>query len=317
MYGRKNEKMTPEKPINKIKTTKIIPSILCISLAVLMILFGKAIKEAIYKGLIFSLTTIIPTLFPFFILSDIWTSLFYVNSNGMFSRGFEKIFKANGCAITALISGLVCGFPIGVKVLSDLYREEKISKEEFEYLSGFVNNPSCAFVISGVGAGIYKDIKIGILLYITIVLSSIIIGFLFRPKSANHNKTNENPRQTFIFTNSIKNAGLTSINVISCIIFFSGIIGLVSSVVKNTAISNSISLILEVTNAVEIIFLAGNITLPIKLILTSFALGFSGFSVHMQAFGFMPKEISKIKYLLMKTFQGVLSSLLVTIFLLI
>jgi hypothetical protein len=37
----------------------------------------------------------------------------------------------------------------------------------------------------------------------------------------------------------------------------------------------------------------------------------------MQAFGFMPKEISKIKYLLMKTFQGVLSSMLVTLFFLV
>ena len=305
--------MTHIKSIDQGKVLRNISSILCISLAILMISFGKAIKDSIYNGLLFSLTTIIPTLFPFFILSDLWTSFFYVDPNGRICQAFEKIFRANGCAITALISGLVCGFPIGVKVLSELYREEKITKDEFEYLSGFVNNPSCAFVISGVGAGIYKDVKIGILLYSAVLLSSIITGFIFRPKSINHNKTKENQRQTFNFTESIKNAGLTSINVLSCIIFFSGFIGLISSVVKNTAIINSISLILEVTNAVEMIFSANRLTLSYKLILTAFALGFSGFSVHIQAFGFMPKEISKTKYLLMKSTQGVISSLLLSI----
>ena len=309
--------MTHVKPIYRGKLARNISSILCISLAILMISFGKAIKDSIYNGLLFSLTTIIPTLFPFFILSDLWTSLFYVNPDGKVCRCFEKMFRTNGCAITALISGLICGFPIGVKVLSELYREEKISKQEFEYLSGFTNNPSSAFVISGIGAGIYKDIKIGILLYLSIIFSSVVTGFIFRPKKAIHRKTDENARQSFNFTESIKNAGLTSINVTSCIIFFSALIGFISAIINNNGIVNAISLVLEVTNAVEMISSAENLTLSIKLILTSFALGFSGLSVHIQAFGFMPREISKTRYLLMKLTQGLISSLLITILLLI
>lgn len=309
--------MTHVKPFNQGNVTRNISSILCISLAVLMISFGKAIKDSIYNGLLFSLTTIIPTLFPFFILSDLWTSLFYVNPDGKVCRCFEKMFRANGCAITALISGLICGFPIGVKVLSELYREEKISKQEFEYISGFVNNPSSAFVISGIGAGIYKDIKIGILLYLSIIVSSVITGFIFRPRKISRTKSRENTRQSFNFTESIKNAGLTSINVISCIIFFSALIGFISAIINNDVIVNAISLVLEVTNAVEMISDAGHLALSIKLILTSFALGFSGLSVHIQAFGFMPREISKARYLIMKLTQGVISSLLIAMLLLI
>ena len=305
--------MTHAKPIDQGKILRNISSVLCISLAVLMISFGSAIRDFIYRGLIFSLTTIIPTLFPFFILSDLWTTFFYVDPYGKIWRGFEKIFRTNGYGITALISGFICGFPIGIKVLSELYREEKITKEEFEYLSGFVNNPSFAFVISGVGAGIYNNIRIGILLYLAVILSSTITGFIFRPRSTKHSKTRENARQTFNFTNSIKNAGLTSINVVSCIIFFSGLIGFISSIINNDIIVGAISLALEVANAVELIFNAEFLTLTYKLILTSFALGFSGFSVHIQAFGFFPKEISKAKYLLMKTVQGIISSFLIAL----
>ena len=303
--------MTYAKPINQGKALKNISSILCISLAISMIYFGNSIKDSIYRGLLFSLTTIIPTLFPFFILSDLWTTFFYVDPYGKIFRGFEKVFRASGYGITALISGFVCGFPIGVKVLSELYREGKITKEEFEYLSGFVNNPSLAFVISGVGAGIYNDIKIGVLLYLAVVSSSIITGFIFRLQSIKHSKTKENSWQTFDFTKSIKNAGLSSINVVSCIIFFSGLIGFISSIINNDVIVGAISLVLEVTNAVELIFNAEHLSLSYKLILTSFALGFSGFSVHIQTFGFIPKEISKAKYLLMKTVQGILSSTLI------
>lgn len=309
--------MTLIKPNIQRKLIWNIYSLICICLALLMIFFGAAIKESIYNGLLFSLTTIIPTLFPFFILSELWTAVFYVDPDGWICRAFERIFRVNGCAITAFISGFICGFPIGVKVLSELYNAGRITKAEFEYLSGFVNNPSCAFVISGVGAGIYKDTKIGVLLYLTILLSSVITGVFFRPQSKSTYKTAENPRQSFDFVQSIKNAGKTSINVISCIIFFSGLIGFISAIVKNEPFVNAVSLTLEVSNAVEIISNAKYLTKSSRLILTAFALGFSGFSVHMQAFGFMPKEISKIKYLLMKTFQGVLSSLLVAIFLLI
>lgn len=309
--------MTLIKPNIQRKLIWNIYSLICICLALLMIFFGAAIKESIYNGLLFSLTTIIPTLFPFFILSELWTAVFYVDPDGWICGAFERIFKVNGCAITAFISGFICGFPIGVKVLSELYNAGRITKAEFEYLSGFVNNPSFAFVISGVGAGIYKDTKIGVLLYLTILLSSVITGVFFRPQSKTIYKTAENPRQSFDFVQSIKNAGKTSINVISCIIFFSGLIGFISAIVKNEPFVNAVSLTLEVSNAVEIISNAKYLTKSSRLILTAFALGFSGFSVHMQAFGFMPKEISKIKYLLIKTFQGVLSSLLVTIFLLI
>ena len=308
--------MTHVNLIDQGKALKNISSFLCISLTVLMIYFGKSIKDSIYHGLLYSLITIIPTLFPFFILSDVWTTFFYVDPNGKICQGFEKLYRTSGYGITALISGFVCGFPIGIKVLSELYREEKITKEEFEYLSGFVNNPSLAFVISGVGTGIYNNIRIGILLYLAVILSSTITGFIFRPRISKHSKTKENPWQTFDFTKSIKNAGLTSINVVSCIIFFSGLIGFISSIINNDVIVGAISLVLEVTNAVELIFNAEHLSLSYKLILTSFALGFSGFSVHMQAFGFIPKENSKIKYLLMKTVQGIISSFLIALYLL-
>ena len=45
----------------------------------------------------------------------------------------------------------------------------------------------------------------------------------------------------------------------------------------------------------------------------SFALGFSGFSVHLQGFSLMPREVSKMRYLSLKFAIGLLAALFVLI----
>ena len=307
--------MTAKFEVDQRTTVRKITTMMCIALALLMIILGEEMRAAIYEGLIFSITTILPTLFPFFILSDLWVSFFCINHDGWVAKGFEKIFRVNGYAISAFLSGFICGFPVGVKVASQLYAEKKIGKYEFEHLCGFVNNPSAAFVISGVGAGIFKDIRLGIILYMSVLLSSILKGFIFRKKEIVSKKQEENIWQSFNISNSIQNAGLTSLNVCSCIIFFSGLIGLISAIIKSEAMLTSISLFLEVTNAVRTISSARSISRSLKLLLTAFALGFSGFSVHIQAFCFMPKEISKLKYLFIKLTQGSISALFILLWL--
>ena len=291
-----------------------LTTVICITLACFMIFMGDKMRVAIYDGLLFSVSTIIPTLFPFFVFSDFWTSAFYINPNGVVSKCFKKLFNVNGCAVTALLSGLICGFPIGVKVATGLYKENKISKNELKKISGFVNNPSAAFVISGVGAGIFKDVRLGLMMYISVIFSSIITGVLFRGKHENIQNTAEIQRQSFNLTNSIINAGINSLNVTSCIIFFSGIIGITSTLIKAESPLTCISIFLEITNAVKMISKSKNLTQLGRLTLTAFALGFSGFSVHLQTFCFLPKEISRAEYILMKLIQGVICALSIFIF---
>ena len=288
-------------------------SLFCLSLAAIMIFLGEKIKEGIISGLSFSFMTLIPTLFPFFILSDLWTSCFTVKENGFFGRLFEWLFGVNGCAITAFLSGLVCGFPIGVKAASELYHANKISKDEFEHLCGFVNNPSVAFIISGVGVGIFGNISLGIMLYISVVLSSIAVGILFRSRKTVHANSTHILRQSFDLVNSIKAAGLTSIAVASYIIFFSGIIGMCSSFVHNEAILGLISSILEVGSATKLIGSAAGLSPFLRLIFSAFALGFSGLSVHLQALSFFPVNASKGKYFIMKLLQGMISALFMAV----
>ena len=282
---------------------------ICFILIALSFIYDKQLKEAIINGMNLAALKIIPTLFPFMIISDYWISCVRVGKEGLGAQLFEKVFKINRNAIGALITGLFAGFPLGVKSASDLYRAKAITLNELQRLVPIINLPSLAFVISGVGLGLYNDIKIGFILYFSVLSASAIVGFLNSAKSSFSQYSNDISKQSFDFALSIKQAGLSSINISSYIIFFSGLIGLVNSIVKNNTIRAFISSFLEIGNATLIISECSYLTKNITLALISFALGFSGISVHFQAFSFLPTEFSRKKYLFSKLIIGILSSI--------
>ena len=301
--------------IRKSTNNKNISTILCFSLSIALIIFGEDIRLGIYNGFLFSIKTIIPTLFPFFILADLWISVYSINSEGQISRIFSRLFGVNGDGLCALISGIICGFPIGVKIASDLYNDGRITKDELQTLCGFSSNPSIAFVISGVGIGILNDLELGLLLCFSTVMSSLMVGVVFKNKGEVSKKTGDIQRQRFNIVNSIRSAGINSINVISCIVFFSGILELINKVVDNDIISAIVSPLFELSNAIQIISRTASLNQTQMLTLIAFSLGFSGLSVHLQSFAFLPKEFSRRKYLITKLFQGLFSCIITRILL--
>ena len=295
---------------NKNLTYLIFP--ICIFL---LLYFKREVKEGIFEGFLLSYTTVIPAVFPFFILSDLWNKSNSSYKEGIISRLFEKTFLLNRLSLPAFICGYICGFPMGVKIANNLYVRGVLTKEELEKICPLINNPSIIFVISGVGFGLFNSMKIGIILYLSVVFSSIIICFLLREKGAAYLNSNVILKQKYTLTESIKNAGLNSIYITSYIIFFSAILSIISSIVKNQVILTAIYTLSEISNSVFAINNLDYLDVGVKISLISFSLGFSGLCVFLQAFSFLPKEISKIKYLIIKLFQGLLSSILTCIFL--
>ena len=280
----------------------------CLAICIIMLYFGKEMKLGALEGIRLSSEILIPTLFPFLVLSDYWSKNFYIGDKSPLSKLFVCLFHMPSCGILAFISGIICGFPLGVKVARDLYDDGKIDERQLITLCGFSNNPSMAFVISGVGLGIFKSFKIGIILFISCILSAILCGIIFRKNETNFVESGNILRQKFNLVESIKSAGLTSITISSYVIFFSAIIFALKPI-KNSPLLVST---LELCSAVEIISKA-DFGITQKLALIAFSLGFSGLSVHMQSFSFMGREVKKSRYLLMKFTQGVLSSIIVLI----
>lgn len=99
------------------------------------------------EGMKLWLNTLLPTLLPFLILTG-----FLIHTDGI-----EKVFAPLGpvwhkclglssSGAYAFVLGMLCGYPMGAKIASDLYQYGKISKREAEYLLTFSNNASPAFL---------------------------------------------------------------------------------------------------------------------------------------------------------------------------
>ena len=305
--------MTSKKNMIKKYHFSSVASILCIVIIVLTFVFDNELKKSIISGMNLAALRIIPTLFPFMIISDYWISNVKINENGIVGALFEKLLKINKSMINAFLTGVFAGFPLGVKSAVDVYNRSAVTRDELERISPIINLPSLAFVISGVGLGLYNDIKIGFLFYLSVLNASLIVGFVQGRNKEYSHFTSVISRQSFDLTDSIKKAGLSSITISSYIIFFSGVIGMTSAMVNESVFLAFISSFLEVGNATLIISEADLLHKNLSLILTAFALGFSGFSVHLQAFSFLPHEISRLKYIKTKLIIGLLSSFLMTI----
>ena len=274
------------------------------------LLFSEVLREGVIYGIRLSAFGVLPSIFPFFIIADALGSMSF-GTRGIFSRIFEKIFSISGEGARAFIIGNVCGFPLGVKLSSELYESGVISKKEAERLIGISNNPSLAYVISGVGVGIIGSLKAGVSLYISIVISTALVGLVFRRARVKNSNLALNSRQRFDFVQSVKSAGLSSLSVCSYIIFFSAITNLLRFIVGDGLVGTVLTSILEVSGGVSFVSHSEILSDVFLLPCLSFILGFSGFSVHMQARSVASNNLSFKKYYVMKVLEGLISSSIV------
>lgn len=293
----------------------VIPTVISILLSVL---FAPYILIYVNEGLRLCFNVIIGSVFPFMIITDIIMATTHFERIDLLRKVFEHLFKINGYAISAFIIGIVCGFPLGVKVSIDLYRCGCISKDECERLIGFCNNTGPAFIISGIGVGMRGSICDGVILYFSMIFSAIICGLISgRNKKISCQNTNK-ANLSFEFSTSVKAAALNTLYICAFIVFFSIVCGFLDSIIKNELMYSAIIPFIEISNSAKILSQCKFFTRNIQMILTSFAISFSGISVHMQAKSFIiGTDISMITYYKTKLLQGVISALITSLLVII
>ena len=273
------------------------------------LLLSDKIAHSVKSGLSLCANVIIPSVFPFIVLSD----FLYANANfsllNRTGRFFERIFKINRIGLYPFILGILCGFPLGVKSAKELYSDGYLTKNETERLIGFCNNTGPAFLVSGIGLGLRGNFAEGLLLYFSMAASAILTGFIFSI-CENTEKTNFclNFKKRFSLTESIKNAGYATLTICSYLTFFACIVGLLRNMIGQTPLYILLISFIEVGSASSILSKSDVFSDIITLALTSFAVGFSGFSVHLQALSYLEgTDLSTKRYFLMKITQGIIS----------
>lgn len=98
----------------------------------------------------------IPTLLPFMILSGIMVRMKLTERVALIAYPIVKpIYRIRKNVCYAMLMGFLCGFPMGARVVDDLYMRRMITRQEAQYLLAFCNNIGpiyfCSFVLPLLG----------------------------------------------------------------------------------------------------------------------------------------------------------------------
>lgn len=320
----------------------IIPTCICVFTAFL-ILFSTDNLVAAKNGLLLWGTSVVPSLLPFFIATELLGYTNIVSFLGkLLNRFMRPIFNVPGEGAFALIMGVISGYPVGAKIVSNLKKQGNCTQEECERLLAFTNNSGPLFIIGTVGVSLFSSSSIGFKLFFVHLISCLLVGFIFRwwkckPQNSKWKRQESSTINSICFNNlgavlsaSIQSAIRLVVIIGGFVVLFSVIVSMLNSskvlnilcmflspflhIFKIPEIYSSsiITGIIEVTNGVKIAAIGSN---PFSIIICSFLLGFGGISVLLQVLSITSEAKISIKpYILGKFLQACLSAIIMYFF---
>lgn len=302
-----------------------------------LIFFSKSNIIAVKGSLNIWINNVVPSLFPFFIATELLNNTNIPKQIGyMFNKIMKPLFNVPGVGAYALFMGIVSGYPVGAKIVTNFRNNNLCTKEEAERLITFTNNSGPLFILGTVGISLFYDSSIGILLLFTHILACLSVGIIFRfwktrarysrnidvlPKNLTFNALGE------VISKSILSAIKSIVLIGGFVVFF----GIVISILKNAQLFNFLFILLapvfnilhintafiipvitgiiELTNGITMVSSVASKNLGINVVIAAFLLGFGGISITLQVLSIISKSDISIKpYMLGKLLHGILAS---------
>lgn len=317
----------------------IIPILFCM-FTLLLVVFSKSNLQAAKQGLNLWVNSVVPSLFPFFIATELLSHTDIIYYLGILLNKFmHPLFNVPGEGSFALLMGIISGYPTGAKIVSDFKERNICTQEECERLLAFTNNSGPLFIVGTVGASLFCDTKTGFLLLFTHILGCLTVGFLFRFWKKNKKREYRNSSNTEYSIATINNLGevigssiKSAINTVVMIGGFVVLFSVITSVLHNSHIFDLLSIIfaplltlfkidpsfiegfftgiIELTNGLGQICSIPAKNLSTTIVLSAFLLGFGGISVMLQVLSITSKNNISIKpYIIGKLLHGALSAI--------
>lgn len=307
--------------------TRILTYITVLLLTAGLILFPNDTADAVRNGLSLCCNIVIPSLFPFFVLSSFVTeSGLSGKLSALFAPLMSKLFRISGIGACALILGLLGGYPIGASCVKSLYETKRCSKHEAEHLLGFCNNSGPSFILGAVGVGVFGNFRLGALLLLTHMLSALTVGILFSFSAPKQTRSIQEISISTPFApalcTAVKQSLQSVLNICAFILFFgvlTEILHLFRLLPYGGVLGAACTGLFEITSGIAALKTATP-NLHIAFILAATLLGFGGLSIHAQTLSLLSQtDLSVKKYFLGKSlhagFSAVFSFLIAQVFL--
>lgn len=266
-----------------------------------------------------------PSLLPFFIGSELLVTLGIVNFLGVLLEPIMRpVFNVPGCGSFPFIMSITSGYPVGAKIVSQIYENKMCTKEEAQRMLSFCSTSGPLFMTGAVAIGMLNSGRSGLVIAFSNYLGAIAVGIIFRfyryrcrtphffegnilkkaLKSLQESYNKEKRPFGLLLSESVKNSVNTLLMVGGLIILFSVIIKLLNSWGVISASANILYIMLsplrvdkqllmpaasglfEITIGSKLVASSGA-TMAQKIIAISSIIAWSGFSVHAQAAGIL------------------------------
>lgn len=223
------------------KALKFITGALVLIYAAALICCAEEVGEAAVRSIGVCIRTIIPSLFAFMVISGfIISSNLYAAISLPFGAIARYIFRIPDKLFSVFLLSSAAGYPVGAKLLTDLYESGKTDKKTAEEMLGYCYMGGPAFFCGTAGVKLYSSVKIGMLIFICIFAANITIALIMGFKRKNNVvcQSHEPVKVTFRLTdliNSINSGGISLLKICAAIVFFSSFI----AVLDKTGILNA------------------------------------------------------------------------------
>lgn len=297
----------------KTKYKNIIIIICSLFFLVNLIIYRNLVFDTVGFSLNIWITSLLPALFPFFIVSDILINYDVIKYFPKVIRNSIKyLFNVSDNGLVIILLSMLSGFPSNARNIKNMYLDKKITKEEGEHLLYFTHFSNPMFILGTIPL-ILNSNKISKYILISHYLANIILGICLRKYNRVNDSNTSNYKEDkhnfgLVLTTSIRKSLDSVLGILGTLTVFLIISTLLINFfnLDNTS-SLLIKSILELTSGLKEL---GSYNLLDKylLIISSCILSFGGLSVHMQVINeLVDTDISYKNYFIGRILQVVLS----------
>lgn len=291
-----------------------------------MLSFPQTVFAGASYGLLLWFRHVLPTLLPYMVLINILIRTPALHWICHITSPFLcPLLGTSYYGTFAVLTGFLCGYPMGAKTASDLLDTQKISRSEASYLLSFCNNTSPAFILSYVVAQNMKERNLCIPFFLILTFTPLMLSFIFRlfyrlPESScsfpqvtpgSFSNPSESISDSFL-DRCILNAFESVTKVGGYMMMFSVLIQLLASVLPNTIFSLLLYSSLEISTGIRLLFSSALYTTE-KIILCAFLTSFGGWCCIAQTYSMISSsQLPILPYITAKLVTALVTSLLIS-----
>lgn len=254
---------------------KILIIVLClvtVGVYLYSLIYTKELSENISTAVTRCINIIIPSLFIYMVLSSMIIESGIYRYIFLLLKPLSKfVFSLPTSLFFVFIMGNICGYPIGIKLINDMYENGEIDKKTAYVIStsSYAGGPS--FLLGMVGVSIYNDETAGMIIFASCfganALIAIVINKIFKPCV----RSSQIPLKKPDLISSITSSAVSIFKICAVIISFSIVTTFLDEIFKTSNSDTAIIIksFFEITNITDLANL-GSSFIPIVAAISSF-----------------------------------------------